>query len=137
MRKQIKKEEIKNEKETEVSLEVRRKQLQQALEDVTQQLEARAKEERQEKLKAVVDLMQQHNITVHDIAKFLGTPLTTRQRKQTKPLKEKAPARYFNPANPSEVWSGRGRAPEWTRQFLTSGDASKRIYKKEIHIKRP
>ena len=33
----------------------------------------------------------------------------------------KAPAKYANPANTSETWSGRGRRPAWVIAALDSG----------------
>lgn len=33
----------------------------------------------------------------------------------------KAAAKYRNPANPEQTWSGRGRKPQWIHEALTSG----------------
>ncbi|KGT78771.1 histidinol phosphate phosphatase [Bradyrhizobium japonicum] len=33
----------------------------------------------------------------------------------------KAPPKYFNPVEPSETWSGRGRQPRWLVAALQSG----------------
>lgn len=33
----------------------------------------------------------------------------------------KASAKYRNPANPEQTWSGRGRKPQWIHDALTSG----------------
>ncbi|MCE4369677.1 H-NS family nucleoid-associated regulatory protein [Xanthomonas hortorum] len=33
----------------------------------------------------------------------------------------KVPAKYRNPANPDETWSGRGRAPRWLAAQLAKG----------------
>lgn len=33
----------------------------------------------------------------------------------------KAAAKYRNPANPEQTWSGRGRKPQWIHDALTSG----------------
>jgi len=33
----------------------------------------------------------------------------------------KVPAKYRNPANPSEVWTGRGMAPRWMAEYLKQG----------------
>lgn len=33
----------------------------------------------------------------------------------------KTPAKYRNPSNPEETWSGRGRKPRWVHEALTSG----------------
>ena len=33
----------------------------------------------------------------------------------------KSPAKYRNPANPDETWSGRGRKPDWFHEAMASG----------------
>ena len=33
----------------------------------------------------------------------------------------KSPAKYQNPNNPEETWSGRGRKPRWVHEALTNG----------------
>ncbi|MEX5562086.1 H-NS histone family protein [Pseudophaeobacter sp. 1A16562] len=35
--------------------------------------------------------------------------------------KQKAAAKYRNPNNPEETWSGRGRKPHWVHAALTAG----------------
>ncbi len=32
-----------------------------------------------------------------------------------------SPARYANPANPAETWTGRGRKPRWFTEALAAG----------------
>ena len=34
---------------------------------------------------------------------------------------KKAAAKYANPADPSETWSGRGRRPAWVSDLIASG----------------
>jgi len=33
----------------------------------------------------------------------------------------KSPAKYHNPANPSQTWSGRGRQPQWFKDAIQAG----------------
>ncbi len=35
--------------------------------------------------------------------------------------KAAAPAKYKNPANPSDTWSGRGRQPAWYKEAIAAG----------------
>ena len=35
--------------------------------------------------------------------------------------KSKVPAKYANPTDPVQTWTGRGRKPAWVNDFLTSG----------------
>jgi len=44
-----------------------------------------------------------------------------RAREQQPVLTEAAGARYRNPDNPSETWSGKGRMPTWVTEALASG----------------
>jgi len=44
-----------------------------------------------------------------------------RAREQQPVLTEAAGARYRNPDNPAETWSGKGRMPTWMTEALASG----------------
>lgn len=37
--------------------------------------------------------------------------------------RSKGPARYANPANPAETWSGRGRSPQWMIDWVAAGNS--------------
>lgn len=38
-----------------------------------------------------------------------------------KPARSRIAAKYANPADPSQTWSGRGRKPRWIQEYLESG----------------
>lgn len=38
-----------------------------------------------------------------------------------KATKQKGAAKYANPADPNQTWSGRGRKPRWVAEYLESG----------------
>ncbi len=61
---------------------------------------------------------------VEALAKEHGVSLDQLVGKGRKPKKAKAAAKYKNPKNPDETWSGRGRQPEWFKK-ATKGGASK------------
>ncbi len=42
----------------------------------------------------------------------------------TKPPRKPVAAKYANPANPSETWSGRGRRPLWFAAALEAGKSA-------------
>ena len=42
---------------------------------------------------------------------------------KTASKKSKAAAKYANPANPEQTWSGRGRKPAWVNEFEASGNS--------------
>ena len=41
--------------------------------------------------------------------------------------KAKAPAKYRNPANPSQTWSGKGRQPGWYKDAIKAGKSEKSL----------
>ncbi len=58
-------------------------------------------------LKAVA---AKHGLSVEEI---LGS--------KSKKSRAKSPAKYANPANSSETWSGRGRQPAWYKEAIAKG----------------
>ncbi|MBK1635802.1 DNA-binding protein H-NS [Rhodovulum adriaticum] len=40
---------------------------------------------------------------------------------KAKGRRAKVPAKYRNPAEPSQTWSGRGRRPKWLEEALNAG----------------
>ncbi len=44
-------------------------------------------------------------------------------RKGSGKRQAKAPAKYANPDDPSQTWTGRGRQPAWFKQALAAGKA--------------
>lgn len=43
--------------------------------------------------------------------------------KTSKLANKKLPAKYVNPANPSQTWSGRGKRPHWLADALARGES--------------
>lgn len=54
-------------------------------------------------------------------AKELGYSLADLIAEAGQSKKEKVPARYANPGNPEETWSGRGRQPAWYKAEIAAG----------------
>ena len=79
----------------------------------TDEAQNAAKEAAIEKLKAIA---QEHGFTLEEL---------TGKRKTkgagSRGLQEPVAAKYANPDNPSQTWSGRGRQPVWVRDALASG----------------
>ena len=46
---------------------------------------------------------------------------------KAKAKKAAAPAKYRNPENPSQTWSGRGRQPAWYKDALAKGTDPKKL----------
>ena len=57
-----------------------------------------------------------------EIARKMGYPLAEiLSMVEAKPRKTVA-AKYANPANPAETWSGRGRKPRWFEAAIKAGE---------------
>ena len=69
-----------------------------------------AERRRAEALKALEAVAKEHGLSVDEIVGGKG-----RKRKA------KAPARFANPDNPLETWSGRGRQPAWYKSAVAAG----------------
>ena len=66
--------------------------------------------ERRKALAEVEAFMRERGLTPSDL-----TELTKRKTRKS------AVAKYANPADPSQTWSGRGRRPRWVDQALADG----------------
>ena len=69
--------------------------------------------EDRKKKEAVADLEDRARQMGFSLAELLGTS----------PVRKRAPAsaKYANPANSAETWSGRGRKPRWFEAALAEG----------------
>lgn len=68
---------------------------------------------RQEALSAVEEAAKEHGFK---LAELLGEGKSGKGRKSTA-----GAAKYVNPSNPEQTWSGRGRRPQWVNDALESG----------------
>ena len=88
--------------------------------DLSKQLERQIAEKRSEELKVLVDgfakKLEAAGFTVAEGAEALKPYLPAASQGRMA-----APARYRNPANPTETWSGRGRAPKWLADLEIQG----------------
>lgn len=73
---------------------------------------------RAEALKEVQAVAKKHGVSVEDL---IG------KGKRKAKTKAKAPAKYRNPANADETWSGRGRQPAWFKKAVTGGKSLKSL----------
>jgi DNA-binding protein H-NS len=69
-----------------------------------------ADRERRKALAEVEAFARERGLSASDLADLV-------QRKTRKP----AEAKYANPADPSQTWTGRGRKPGWVNDALASG----------------
>lgn len=68
-----------------------------------------AERKRKEALKAIEAVAADHGMSVDEI-------LGGKKRR-----KAKAAAKYRNPSDPSQTWSGRGRQPQWFKDAIAGG----------------
>ncbi|GAA6191695.1 transcriptional regulator [Phaeobacter gallaeciensis] len=91
--------------------EMSRKELLELQIGVEDALKAAEVRERQEALAAVEKAAAEYGFSLAD--------LSGDNRKSTKGTK--AAAKYRNPANPEQTWTGRGRKPQWIHDSLAAG----------------
>lgn len=70
--------------------------------------------EDRKKKQAIAELEEKARDMGFSLAELLGGPLKTRKRAP-------AVAKYANPADASDTWSGRGRKPRWFSAALQAG----------------
>ena len=76
---------------------------------------------REEALKDVEAVAKKHGISVDELLGGKG------KRKGRGKAKAKVPAKYCNPADKSQTWSGRGRQPVWFKEALKAGKSMKSL----------
>ncbi|MDN0082452.1 H-NS histone family protein [Crenobacter sp. SG2305] len=82
--------------------------------DLKKQVEQRINDiQAQEKTKA----MQQ----IRELAKTYGLSVEEVLAKASGASRKPVEAKYANPANSEQTWSGRGRKPVWVQEYLDSG----------------
>lgn len=95
-----------------------RKELEKLQKDVAKALNRISEKE----LKAVRDeaakLAAKHGYTLADIA---GGTAPARKATKAKGPKTKAPAKYANPADKKQTWTGKGRQPVWYKEAIAAG----------------
>ena len=81
-------------------------------------------------LSKIVTLAKEAGLTAADIAKALGANKSTKSTKSAKTTRvvkkgalagKKVAAKYRNPANPEQTWTGRGVSPSWVQALKAAG----------------
>lgn len=89
-----------------------RKELLTLQKDVEKALKTAELRERTEALKAAEKAAAEFGFSLDEV--LSGAPKATQK-------KTKASAKYRNPENPDETWTGRGRKPHWVHEALSNG----------------
>ena len=87
-------------------------ELKQLKKDVDAAIKGYSERQRAEAMKAIEAVAKEHGMSIDEIIGGKG-----RKRKA------KAPAKFANPGNPNETWSGRGRQPGWYKDAVSTGKA--------------
>lgn len=85
-------------------------ELKQLKKDVDAAIKGFAERKRAEAMKAIEAVAKEHGLSIDEIVGGKG-----RKRKA------KAAAKFANPANAAETWSGRGRQPAWYKAAIAEG----------------
>lgn len=84
---------------------------------LSKQIEARkeliAKESLQNAYAAMQDVASKFGVAFDDVISLHNG----------KGKKTKSPAKYINPEDPTQTWTGRGRKPEWVHAALAAGQS--------------
>src|SRR5699024_3312153 len=93
---------------------------QKQLNDLINKAETRKQTIRKDKIaklrKKINDMIKAEGYTFEDV---FGT------RRKTRRSTGKVPPKYFNPSNPTETWSGRGKRPRWFNAAIKAGKKEK------------
>ena len=91
-----------------------RKELTKLKEDVEKELVNVDERERNEALKAAEEVAAKYGYSLDELA-------NGRKKRNGKGRRPKAGAKYRNPENPEQTWSGLGRKPQWIHDHIAQG----------------
>jgi DNA-binding protein H-NS len=80
--------------------------------DVDKAIASLADRERKKAIEAAERAAAEHGFS---LAELTGAPMPMKRSKS------KSPAKYRNPADPTQTWSGRGRKPHWILAAAAEG----------------
>lgn len=94
--------------------------------ELQRRIPARIEQLKRESLKnvrgEVEKIAAQHGLALDELISVLNS-------KGNKLKGQRVEAKYANPANPSQTWSGRGRKPQWVQELLDQGRALEELAK--------
>jgi DNA-binding protein H-NS len=101
------------------------KDLSQALEAIKAEITKRASNSKEKALKELKAVAAKHGVSLESLlggkpAKA-STAKSPRGKKPVAKPRGKVAAKYANPADQSQTWTGRGRKPIWVVEALASG----------------
>ena len=85
-------------------------ELKQVARDVEGEMVRRQEEDQERFLREAHEMAERYGVSVDAFLNPVG-----------KERKEKAPAKYQNPNNPRQTWTGKGRQPTWVKELVAKG----------------
>lgn len=72
-------------------------------------------------IKKIVALIKKAGVSIEDVAKALKSESGQKKLTAKKMARKKVEPKYRNPADPTQTWTGRGRAPAWIKELTDAG----------------
>lgn len=98
-----------------------RKELMALRANVDKAIAAVGDRERRNALKAAEAAAREHGYTLDELADLMGGSRARGRRAAGAAKAGASPARYRNPDDESQTWSGRGRRPRWVHEAEAKG----------------
>ncbi|MBW6494429.1 MAG: H-NS histone family protein [Burkholderiaceae bacterium] len=83
----------------------------------SEELKKREKAEKRNALKAIRELAEARGFSLDELF----------EEKQARAQRTKGVAKYRNPADASQTWTGRGRKPVWVLSWLAAGKSIEKL----------
>lgn len=101
-------------------------QIQQQIAKLEREAEKYRKAAIQGVIQKIKDLMEEHGLSMEDIAaaapgRKRGRPAKSAKSQNGEKTGAKVPPKYRSPSDPSLIWTGRGRSPAWVKAWVDSG----------------
>lgn len=98
-----------------------RKELEKLKSQVEKAIEKLAEKDKKAAIAAAEKAVAAHGFTLADITGE-AAPVKKTRKKNAGP-KTASAAKYKNPSDPSQTWTGKGRQPQWFKDALAAGKA--------------
>lgn len=98
-----------------------RKELEKLGRDVEKALQKIQKQDLKKVRAEMEKLAAAHGVSVEDVLGGKAAGKTTAKSASKKTPKAKSVAKFANPTNPSQTWTGKGRQPNWFKDATQAG----------------
>jgi len=98
-----------------------RKELEKLKAGIEKALERVTKTEMKEARAAAEKAAKAHGFSLAELTNQSQAPAAKQTRKNSKPAKNPGAAKYANPDNATQTWTGKGRQPDWFKAAMLAG----------------